>query len=178
MYSPQTGLGGLTLLSELCISWTYLFTSFPWAVSAHSESSVIFCFLSLSVHIFPHSSFFYPEDWAVIFFNTVTVYGTALCHTPEDTFHQLTAHNAIWVYSRWYMCPIFGSLITAPLSHGEPSSVRTLHYSCCAETPWKGHCALLSLKKHTRRCLCICGRSVSICGFSPTFWDTSAVKMP
>jgi hypothetical protein len=133
-----------------------------------------FCYFlfSLSIHIFPHSSFFYPEGGAVIFFNTVTVYGIAWCHTPEDTFLQLTAHNAIWLYSRWYMCPIFGSLITAPLSHGEPASVRTLLYSCCAETPWKGHCALLLLKKHARRCLCICGRSVSKRGWEET------VKMP
>jgi len=48
----------------------------------------------------------------------------------------------------------------------------TLLYSFCAETPWKGHCALLSLKKHTRRCLCICGRSVSKHGWEET------VKMP
>jgi hypothetical protein len=70
------------------------------------------------------------------------------------------------------MCPIFVSLIIAPLSHGEPASVRTLHYSCCAEMPWKGHCALLSLKKHARRCLCICGRSVS-----KHRWEET-IKMP
>lgn len=69
-------------------------------------------------------------------------------------------------------CVPFLSLITAPLSHGEPVSVRTLHYSCCAETPWKGCCALLTLKKHARRCLCICGRSVSEHGWEET------VKMP
>jgi len=34
VYLPHTGLGGLTLLSELCISLTYLFTSFPRDVLA------------------------------------------------------------------------------------------------------------------------------------------------
>ena len=152
----------------------WLWASWPQLRPSGSlrESSVIFCFLSLSVQIFPNSSFFYPEDGAVIFFNTVTVCGTAWRHTPENTFHQLTVHNATWVYSWWYMCPIFVSLITAPLLHGERASVRTFHYNCCAETPWKGHCALLSLNKHARKCLCICGRSVSKHGWEET------VKIP
>jgi hypothetical protein len=104
---------------------------------APSESSVAFCFLSLSIQIFPHSSLFYPEDGAVIFFNTVTVYRTAWCRTPEDTFHQLTAHNATWVYSWWYMCPCL-CLWSQHLFHME-----SLHLS--------GHFIIAAVLRHSER---------------------------
>jgi hypothetical protein len=75
------------------------------ATTASQWLTLLFCFLSLSIQIFPHSSFCYPEDGTIIFFSTVTVYVSAWYRTPEDTFHQLTAHHATWVYSWWYMCP-------------------------------------------------------------------------